>query len=82
LEGHTASIFSAEDVRILGYGLKMKAVHSSDVLLSTCKSTRRYNPEDKYRHHHCRENLKSHVEMLYLQNSMSRDGIIQKVFRG
>jgi hypothetical protein len=39
----------------------MKAVCSSEMLVSTYKSTRRCNPEDQPRHPHCRENLKSQV---------------------
>jgi hypothetical protein len=33
----------------------------SETLVSTYKSTRRYNPEDEYLHLHRRENLKSHL---------------------
>jgi hypothetical protein len=39
-EEYTASIFSAE----------VEAVCSSETLVSTYKSTRRYNPEDNHRH--------------------------------
>jgi hypothetical protein len=38
---------------------KMKAVCSSETLVPTCKSTRRRNSEDKHRHLHRLENLKS-----------------------
>jgi hypothetical protein len=39
----------------------MEAVCSPDTLVSTHKSTRRYNSEDQHRHLHRRENLKSHT---------------------
>jgi hypothetical protein len=44
-------------------GLKMETVCSSETLVSTYKSTcpRRYNPEDKHRHLHRRENHDSHI---------------------
>jgi hypothetical protein len=46
-------------------GLKMEAVYSSETLVSTYNSVRRYNPEDRHRHLHHRENLKSQtVQML------------------
>lgn len=35
-----------------------------ETLVSTYKSTRRYNPEDQRRHLHCRENLKFCTETL------------------
>jgi hypothetical protein len=38
--------------------LKMEAVCSSETLVSTYKSTRRYYPEDQHRHLHRSENLK------------------------
>jgi hypothetical protein len=43
--------------------LKMEAVCSSETLLSTYKSTRRYNPKDQHRHLHRRENLKSNTPL-------------------
>jgi hypothetical protein len=39
--------------------LKMEAVCSSRTLVCTCKFTRRYNPEDRYRHIRRCEHLKS-----------------------
>jgi hypothetical protein len=48
-EEHTASISWAE------------AVCSSETLVSTYKSTRRYSPEDQHRHLHFHQNLKSHI---------------------
>jgi hypothetical protein len=41
-------------------GLKMEAVCSSEILVSTYESTRRYNPAKQHRHLHRRENLRSH----------------------
>jgi hypothetical protein len=38
----------------------METVRSSETLVTTCKSIRRYNPEDQHRHLHRRENLKSY----------------------
>jgi hypothetical protein len=43
---HTASIFNTS-------ALKMEAVFSSKTLVSTFKSTRRYNPEDQNRQFYC-----------------------------
>jgi hypothetical protein len=43
------------------YSLKMQAVCTSETLVSTNTSTRRYNPEDQHRHLHRRENLESHI---------------------
>jgi hypothetical protein len=40
----------------------METVCFSETLLSTCKSTRRYNPEDQHRILHRRENLNSHIQ--------------------
>jgi hypothetical protein len=40
--------------------LKMETVRLSKTFVPTCKSTQRYNPEDKHRHLHRRENLRSH----------------------
>jgi hypothetical protein len=40
--------------------LKMKALCSSEVLVTTHKSTQCYNPEDRHWHLHCCENLESH----------------------
>jgi hypothetical protein len=37
----------------------MVAVYSSETVVFACKSTRRYNPEDKHRHLRRRENFKS-----------------------
>jgi hypothetical protein len=42
-------------------GMNMEAVCFSATLVSTDKSTRRYNPEDQHRHLHRRENLKSPI---------------------
>jgi hypothetical protein len=39
----------------------MAEVCSSDTLVSTCKSTRRYNPENQHRHLHRWENLECHI---------------------
>jgi hypothetical protein len=50
-EKHTASIFSSED--------EGSRLCSSETLVSAYKTTRRYNPEDRHRHLHRRENLKS-----------------------
>jgi hypothetical protein len=44
--------------------LKMKAVCSSEIL-SSYKSTWRYNPEDQYRLLHLRENIKSLIYNIY-----------------
>jgi hypothetical protein len=44
--------------------LKMEAVFSSETLVSTYKSKRRYNPEDQQQHLHRSENLKSHKKYL------------------
>jgi hypothetical protein len=41
------------------------AVCSSETLVSTFKFIRRYNPKDQYRHLHRRENLKSHINILF-----------------
>jgi hypothetical protein len=57
-----ASMFRAED-------LKTEAVFFSETLVSTYKSTRRYNPKDQYQHIHCRENLKSHISCFILFSS-------------
>jgi hypothetical protein len=48
--------------------LKMETICSSKILVSTYKSTRR-DPEDKHRHLHNRENLKSHVTHTLSQSS-------------
>jgi hypothetical protein len=53
------------DIGLLGsLGQKMEAVCSSKTLISTYKSTRRYNPEDQHRHPHRRENVISHTLLL------------------
>jgi hypothetical protein len=44
----------------------METVCFSETLVSTYKSTRRYNPEDQHRHLRRRENLKSHVLLYFL----------------
>jgi hypothetical protein len=44
--------------------LKIAAVCSSEILVSTYKFTWRHNPEDQLRHIHRCENLKSHTVML------------------
>jgi hypothetical protein len=50
------------DVGLLGcITLKMKVVDVSETLVCTYKYTWCYNPEDKHRHFHRRENLKSPV---------------------
>jgi hypothetical protein len=41
--------------------IQMKAVCSSEMLVSTYKSTRRLNPEYQHRHLNSRENPESHV---------------------
>jgi hypothetical protein len=35
-------------LEVLNSSLKMEAVYSSETLISTYKSTRRYNPEDQH----------------------------------
>jgi hypothetical protein len=39
----------------------MEAVQTSETLVNTHQSTRRYNPEDRHLHAHRREDLKQHV---------------------
>jgi hypothetical protein len=39
----------------------MEAVWFFETLVSVYKSTRNFNPEEQYRHLHCRENRKSHI---------------------
>jgi hypothetical protein len=39
--------------------LMMEAVHTSETLVNSYQSTRRYNLEDSNLHTNCRENLKS-----------------------
>jgi hypothetical protein len=34
--------------KVLGSGLKMEAIYSSETVVPTCKSARRYNPEDRH----------------------------------
>jgi hypothetical protein len=38
-------------------------VYISETLVSTCTSTRRYNPEDQYRHIHRCQNIKPHESL-------------------
>jgi hypothetical protein len=51
--------------------LKMEVVCSSETLVSTYKSTRRYNPEDQSRYLR-RENLKSEEYMLITMYALLR----------
>jgi hypothetical protein len=46
--------------------LKKEAVCFTETLISTHKSTRRYNSEDQHQHLYRRENLKSHTITLTL----------------
>jgi hypothetical protein len=55
-EEHTASIF--------------KAVCFSEMLVSTYKSTRRYNPEDKHRHLYRRKNRTPHISLYSFFSSL------------
>jgi hypothetical protein len=41
----------------------MEAVHTSETLVNSYQSTRRYNQEDSHLHSHRRENLKSYQYM-------------------
>lgn len=52
--------------------LKVEAVCSSEMLLSTQKSSRRYNPEDEPQHLHRRENLTSHKNRLLYVYTLAR----------
>jgi hypothetical protein len=49
----------------------MEAVYSPETLVSTYKSTWRYNPEDKYRHLHRRENLESPTSLMLSNEAAS-----------
>jgi hypothetical protein len=42
------------------FALMMEAVQTSETLVNSYQSTRRYNPEDSHLHSHRRENLKSY----------------------
>jgi hypothetical protein len=47
--------------------LKMEAICYSEMLVSTSKSARRYNPEDHHRNLYCRENLKKSLLKQFYQ---------------
>jgi hypothetical protein len=60
-KNHAPFLKQSEHWRCWSLVLKMEVVCSSETLVSTFKSTWRYNQEDQHRHLHCRENLKSHT---------------------
>jgi hypothetical protein len=48
--------------------LMMEAARTSETLVNFYQTTRRYNPEDSNLRTHRRENLKSYLEMIFLNN--------------
>jgi hypothetical protein len=54
-----ACFWTLEGFRTWRCALMMEAVQTSETLVNSYQSTRRYNPEDSHLHSHCRENLKS-----------------------
>jgi hypothetical protein len=44
----------------------MDTVCSSETLVSTYKSTRRYNPKEQHRHFYRRDDWKSHIFLSFL----------------
>jgi hypothetical protein len=59
-EVHITSVITAM------IALMMEAVRTSETLVKSYQSTRRYNPEDSHLHGHRRENLKSYQEQFIL----------------
>jgi hypothetical protein len=41
----------------------METVSLSETLVSACKSTRRYNPEEQYQYPHRRDSLRSYISL-------------------
>jgi hypothetical protein len=58
---------------------EIEAVCSSETSVSTYKSTRRFDPEDKHRHLHHRKNLRSHASNLVDANTIVPRTIVSKV---
>jgi hypothetical protein len=53
----------------------MEAVQSSETLVNSYQSARRYNPEDGHLHSHSRENLKSYTGNIYQISEINFLGI-------
>jgi hypothetical protein len=58
-------VLAASTIIIL-IALMMEAASTSETTVNFYQTTRRNNPEDSHLHTHRRENVKSHLETLYV----------------
>jgi hypothetical protein len=56
--------------------LKMEAVQTSEAVVNSHQSTRRYNPEDSHLHSHRRENLKKSIKKFIADTNL----LLQKLW--